>query len=315
MRQQLYSKLQIKLGRSRSSIKSFANNAPNKYKVYTIPKRTSGRRVIAHPSKLLKDYQRALTDILKPALTVHPAAFAYRTGFSIKDNAQMHKNHQYLLKMDFNDFFNSIDPELFEDILIRRGIRFSNAEMSLLTRLLFWNKTKSHDEKLVLSVGAPSSPLISNFVMSIFDAKMKLHCLKRQITYTRYADDLTFSTNKKDVLFNIPQLVKDTLTKDYSHKILINELKTIFASKAHNRHITGVTINNASELSIGRERKRLISALVHKYTVKQLDTDDIHYVQGLLSFAQNIEPHFVDRLSKKYGFDVLSKLIRDKGDE
>lgn len=311
----LYSNLLSKLGSdryTRAKLERFASTAPNRYKVYTIPKRTSGRRLIAHPAKELKIIQRALTEILQPHLKLHPSSFAYRTGKSIKDNAKVHIKNKYLLKLDFNDFFNSIIPDIFLNEVEFHLIKLSLAEKKLLINLLFWNRTKIEDAQLVLSVGAPSSPLISNFVMSRFDAQVYNYTKSISIKYTRYADDLTFSTNVKDALFEIPKLIKDMLGSIYNHKITINESKTIFTSKAHNRHITGITITNESKLSIGRERKRLISVMVHKYSINELMQSDFNYLQGLLSFAFNIEPEFIIRLSNKYGTGIVTDIIKGK---
>lgn len=315
MHQKLYSKLVDKLDCTRSTIDSFSKNSPNKYKVYTIPKRTSGHRVIAHPSKGLKKYQRALTSILSDILNIHPTSYAYKTGFSIKDNAYRHRRNRYLLKMDFRDFFNSIEPNLLFFVFDKCEVHFSSSELELLKRLLFWNKNKSADEKLALSVGAPSSPLISNFVMFIFDTKADEYCKLNGITYTRYADDLTFSSNKKDVLFNIPSIVRSILKEEYNNCILVNDLKTCFSSKAHNRHITGITINNDDELSIGRDRKRLISAMINNYKKETLPSEDFEYLRGILSFANNIEPDFISRMKRKYGKDTLLKIKKGLSNE
>lgn len=313
MAERIYSKLAGELGTqkvSRSSIEVFSLKAPHCYKVYTIPKRTAGRRVIAHPSKKLKIYQKALVSILREKLIAHQSAYAYQVGRSIKDNAKMHMRGRYLLKMDFNDFFNSITPDIFLHQIEYANIRLSNAEKRLLIGLFFWNKTKSTDGKLVLSVGAPSSPMISNFVMREFDDAIYQYTMQNSITYTRYADDLTFSTNEKDILFNVPSFVKGVLGKIYAHQITINDTKTVFSSKAHNRHVTGITVTNDSTLSIGRERKRFISVMVHKYSINQLDNSDFSYLCGLLSFSAHIEPDFIQRLSRKYGQQVMNNLIK-----
>ena len=83
---------------SESDVLFFSKNAPKKYKVYTIPKRTSGQRVIAHPSKELKEVQKKLSQILASDLKSHEEAYAYKKGLSIKDNAEQHLNTKYLLK-------------------------------------------------------------------------------------------------------------------------------------------------------------------------------------------------------------------------
>lgn len=308
MRLKLYASLQDELGYSRHVIDRFCRTAPNKYKVYTIPKRTSGHRVIAHPSKALKKYQNAALKVISPRITSHTSSFAYRKNVGIKDNAQKHSSNRYLLKMDFNDFFNSIEPDMFFSALRQKGVLISNAEKRTLTKLFFWNKANYSLEKLVLSVGAPSSPVVSNLVMYDFDEQLTYYCKSHSISYSRYADDITFSTNKKGKLFQIPQVVKNLLGDIFQHRISINERKTVFSSKAHNRHITGVTINNEGCLSIGRDRKRMISAMVHKFSLNQLELSDFTYLQGLLSFSSHIEPTFYKKLEIKYGHSIINKL-------
>lgn len=310
MKLKLYRALFESLSITRNSLARFAETAPNRYKVYTIPKRTSGHRVIAHPSKELKNVQKHLTKILFNTFESHESAYAYKKGLSIKDNAEQHLNTKYLLKMDFSDFFNSITPSVLFDACRNRGISWSIAEENLLTKLLFWNKTKSHDGKLVLSVGAPSSPLVSNFVMYDFDLKISLFCKENKINYTRYADDITFSTSRKEVSFDIPKVVKKILKENYGNSLSINELKTIFSSKKHNRHITGVTLTNDNMLSIGRERKRMISSLIHKYKIGILSEEDTFYLQGLLSFSINIEPSFIERMKVKYSEELINNILR-----
>ena len=85
--------------------------APERYKVYKIPKRTPGEfRTIAHPARELKFVQRWLIKRVLCTLPVHSAAMAYRKDTSILDNAVQHAKHRYLLKMDIQDFFPSIKP-------------------------------------------------------------------------------------------------------------------------------------------------------------------------------------------------------------
>ncbi|EKF9764227.1 RNA-directed DNA polymerase, partial [Vibrio cholerae] len=142
---------------------------PKMYKVYTIPKKNGGKRVIAHPSRGLKVVQRDLVVFLEKILPVHNSAYAYIKNRSIKDNAHYHSKNRYHLKMDLSNFFNSIDTELFFTQLDTNGVTFNSDEMYLLQRSLFWSPTKSEIGKLITSVGAPSSPLISNFIMNTYD--------------------------------------------------------------------------------------------------------------------------------------------------
>lgn len=162
------------------------------YKVYSIPKRSGGNRVIAHPSKELKVFQRALIEIFEKQLPIHQSAYAYQKKRSIKDNALVHMKNQYLVKMDFLNFFNSIDESLLKDRFVKQDINFTDEDYLLLRGLVFWSPTKSNDGKVILSVGAPSSPILSNFVLYEFDSLISTVCDSLNVSYTRYADDLFF---------------------------------------------------------------------------------------------------------------------------
>ena len=302
--------LAAKLNKSKTQVVSFLASAPLKYKVYTIPKRTSGHRVIAQPSRELKDYQRTFLSICK--LKIHSAAMAYREGLSIKNNAEAHCGNKYLLKIDLENFFNSISNELFWNVWQQHYELPSDNDKILIERLLFWSPSKSSVGKLILSIGAPSSPIISNFLMYDFDNLLTNQCDKNKVTYTRYADDLTFSTNKKDVLFDIPKEVTGLLTLLFGNSITVNRRKTVFSSKAHNRHVTGVTINNHGELSLGRERKRYIKHLVHLYVNNSTDRETILHLKGLLAFSSHIEPDFIKRLEAKYSPAMISQIIEEE---
>nr|WP_197893097.1 reverse transcriptase domain-containing protein [Undibacterium sp. KW1] len=160
-----------------------------------------------------------------------------------------------------------------------------------------------------MSIGAPSSPFISNFIMSNFDAALSEICATMRVTYTRYADDLTFTTNEKSVLFNIPNIVRENLVKFCHKKIKINTSKTVFSSKASNRHITGITVTNDGKLSTGRERKRLVSSMIHRFSNQLLVHDEILKLKGMLAFIMHIEPNFVFRMKKKYSAETIDNLF------
>ena len=301
--------LSTKTGKSVHDIESLISNAPRMYKVYRIPKRTGGYRVIAQPSKVIKSLQRHMVEMLSESLPIHPYAMAYQKGKDIKLNAQIHSKNEYILKMDFEDFFNSITPELFKKRLKLDGIRFNTSDINLLIKLLFWNPSKRKNGKLILSVGAPSSPLISNYIMYRFDCVIEKYCKQEYITYSRYADDMTFSTLKKDQLFIIPDIVNKTLKQNSYKRISIKLSKTVFSSKAHNRHVTGVTLNNNGEISIGRERKRMLSSLIFQAMYGKLDNDEISSLKGQLVQAFYIDNKFKVSMHKKYGINIICKII------
>jgi RNA-directed DNA polymerase len=301
--------LEKSLASNISEINRLLLQIPSKhYKVYKIPKRTFGFRTIAQPTKKVKLAQKAVVSVLSKHTEVHHAAKAYVKNRSIVDNAKVHQKSTFLLKMDLENFFNSITPKMLFKALQHQGIEVTDKEKYILEQLLFWNRTRKINGKLVLSVGAPSSPYISNLIMYSFDKRITSICKKMGVAYSRYADDLTFSVNKKCVLIPFIDTVKKSLHKEFGNEILINNSKTVLSSKAHNRHVTGITITNDNKLSLGRDRKRYISSLVHKFKLNKIDHDDIVSLKGLVGLSKNIEPKFFDRLILKYGYQVFSDL-------
>ena len=305
----LSKKLALELKKNEHEVIAFLLNAPNRYKVYKIPKRSHGHRIIAQPTSELKNYQRAFVKLFK--FPLHKSATAYRLGKSIKENALAHAKNKYLLKTDLENFFNSINPELFWNCLNKSGAKapYSDPfEKMLVEKILFWCPSKTREGKLILSVGAPSSPLISNFCLYIFDCALFDYCKNKNINYTRYADDLTFSTITKDILYDIIPIIQKLLKDNFDNEIKLNHSKTVFSSKAHNRHVTGITINNEGDLSLGRERKRYIKHLINQYKYQQLDKTEEDHLRGLLSFAKHIEPNFLERLKVKYSNEIIDSL-------
>lgn len=288
-------------------IANFVNTAPYRYKVYTIPKRSGrGVRVIAQPTDILKVMQRMVLETYLVGLPVHNCAVAYREGLGIKENAIAHVNNQFLLKMDFSDFFPSIGPQdLILHIKKHKG-QISREDAYAVKKLFFWARKKDPTHRL--SIGAPSSPFISNTLLYEFDCLVFHACSKLGVVYTRYADDLTFTTNAEGVLFDIPALIFKVCDAVEYPRLKVNSDKTIFSSKANNRHVTGVVLTNDNKISLGHAKKRKIRSLVYKYSSGEMTKEEVYSLKGMLSFARHIEPKFFQGLIRKYSYEVVSSI-------
>lgn len=285
----------------KESLRKYIRTCPKRYKVYSIAKRNGGSRIIAQPSSTVKSLQRELVEILKPDLPVHDCAMAYREGISIYDNALKHKDNAFLLKMDFENFFPSIKAVDVLAHISKNYKKFENEDAATLVSILFRKVRESGAYSL--SIGAPSSPFISNTIMYDFDVFIanKMHSLG--VYYTRYADDLVFSTKEKGVLFDVPYEVIGAL-KDLGYdSVKINRDKTVFSSKKHNRHVTGLVITNEGNISVGRNKKRQLRTLVYKYKSGDLNDEEIQRLKGEVSHARFVEPKFWDKLKDKYGLN------------
>lgn len=286
--------------------------APYAYKRYTIPKKNGGVRYIAQPAKETKIIQNFIINEWFSKLPVHECATAYKEGASIKDNAQRHSSAIYISKFDFVDFFGSIAESDIKKLLSNEfdGL-LSERSISDMARLSCIREQIAG--RLVLSIGAPSSPVLSNAVMFNFDTVVNQWCLERGITYSRYADDLTFSANEKGATFPVEQFIRETLKELPGPKLSINADKTIHASKKNQRRVTGLILSNDNKVTIGRDRKRLIGAMIHKFLHGELDEKAITHLQGLVGFAQHIEPLFVAKLRGKYTSKIITDLLSRRG--
>jgi len=264
-------------------------------------------RTIAQPAKEVKRLQYWVIENLFPRLPIHPSATAYIKAKNILNNSELHVAKPYLLKLDFVDFFPSIKGDDFiQYIRELNNLDLDELDLQLLVRILFWYPKRIHN--LQLSVGAPSSPYLSNAIMHRFDSEIESYCCQRSITYTRYADDMTFSMMEKAARSEVLNRVLQVIQQLPFPKLQINQKKTIFGSKAHRRMVTGLVLSNAGRVSLGREKKRRIRAQIHHLITGHLTPQEKSSLRGMLAFARSIEPNFVERMEQKYGKRVLSNI-------
>lgn len=282
--------------------------AAYRYKLHYIEKRHGrGQRLIAQPTAEVKVLQRWAVARYVNLLPVHKSATAYRSGASIREHAAVHARNFYLLKLDFQNFFPSIRGEHFLKHL-KSNLEISDADASFLVKLLFRYDRLNKD--YVLSIGAPSSPVVSNTIMHEFDSRLDNYCADHDIVYSRYADDLALSTNKPKQLDEAYHFVKQ-LCRDLEYpKLSLNDEKTVFTSKKFRRQLTGLILTNEGKPSLGREKKRLIRSMAHRYSNGNLALDQVAHLRGLLAFAHSIEPLFVQTITKMIGDQAYQQLMR-----
>ena len=274
--------LNIEFPLGEENIISFVNTAPHRYKTYEILKKDGkNKRKIAQPSKEVKLLQRSALKLLEPILPIHDLAFAYTKNRSIKNNAMIHQNSKFILKTDLSNFFNSITPKILLEQIRKTNISVSSKNEELVSNLFFWKETRK--DGLKLSIGAPSSPLLSNFIMYNFDNKIVEVCKQYDCAYSRYADDITISSSKNFYELNFPLIIKKILLEEFGESIKLNSNKTKYISKAYHRNVTGITITNDGSISIGSNNKRLLSSKIHHFKNNKIkDTNEIFKLKDQL---------------------------------
>ena len=180
--------------------------AAQKYTTFEIPKRSGGQRTIQSPTDRLKNLQRKLSDLLQDCVEEvnvarklkDRAAHGFKRDRSIITNARQHRHRRWVFNIDLEDFFPSIN---FGRV---RGFLLMNQDFALhQTVATVIAQIACHDNSL--PQGSPCSPVVSNLVTHVLDMRLVKLASSVGCTYSRYADDLTFSTNKKEFPTKIAQ--------------------------------------------------------------------------------------------------------------
>lgn len=278
-----------------SFILNVASGASHEYKVYNIHKKDGGLRSISHPSRRLKALQRWLLANVIERFPVHESAAAYRLGHSILDNARHHESSRYLLRMDLADFFPSIGEGDIQQYISENRVLFrdwTTADASLFCRLVC-----RHSQ---LTIGAPTSPGLSNAILFDIDVRIHALCTKMGVNYTRYADDLFFSTLAPNVLQQIENEVKKVIHESkLPAKLRVNESKTRYSSKKGLRRVTGIVLGSDGKVHIGRGFKRHVRGLI--FRLESLNAPSRASLAGMIAYATGFDPQFMNSLISKYG--------------
>jgi RNA-directed DNA polymerase len=299
------------LGWTGADLQRVINTAPARYKVYGIPKRHgAGVRIIAQPSRELKAIQRYVLHNKLALYPVHEAAMAYCAGRNIRQNAERHQPENVILKLDFQDFFPSIKVRDWEKYARRIGVDGVDLDdIKLYSRIMFWGRERRSTVPRCLSIGAPTSPALSNILMYDFDVALFQQAEEMGVRYTRYADDITISATSEDAVLSFEKRVVRAVRALKSPKLAFNDEKRGLYKRGQRRMVTGLIVTPDRKVSIGRERKRLISAMLNRSSQDLLDLLGRSRLKGLLGFSIAAEPEFLGRLRIKYGNDVVDAAL------
>lgn len=302
--------LQKQSGIPVANLEWLATTASQRYKTYEIPKRSGGMRTIHHPSKALKGVQRWISRFLFRQLPVHPSAKAYTKGSGIRLNAEAHLHTSYTLRMDFKDFFPSFTQKGIEEFFAFCGrenfVELSPGDIAFVGRIVCRYGQ--------LTIGAPSSPSLTNIMMYAFDQQVADLAERRKLVYTRYADDLFLSSREPNNLSDVPDIVL-SIAKTFPYApLIINQDKTTFLSRKYARRVTGLIITPDGKISIGRDKKRAIKSMIYSFTNGNLDPQQIASLSGHLSYIQDVDEAFFFSLKAKYGDGLIDIISKQPGD-
>ncbi|AKE59600.1 reverse transcriptase family protein [Citrobacter farmeri] len=226
----------------------------NHYRRFSLMKKNGGQRLISAPMPRLKRAQYWILENILNRVPLHDAAHGFVTGRSILSNALPHVNQAIVVNLDMENFFPTVNYRRVKGVFRQLGYSEQIAtELALLT-------TEPEAEQVVLDgenwfvqqgerflpQGAPSSPALSNIICRRLDSRMHGMANKLGFTYTRYADDMTFScadksANVQQLLWRCKQIVQDEGFRLHSEK-------TRVMRKPQKQEVTGIVVNEKPSL-------------------------------------------------------------------
>lgn len=232
-----------------------SNNIDLNYEEIIIKKKNKNLRYLNEPSPILKSIQkRILKNVLEEKM-ISKCAYAYKKGLSTILNAKSHVGCKVILKLDIENFFDNINFYKVYNSCFNENLYPKKLGM-LLTNLCVYNGK--------LPQGSPTSGYISNIVLRNFDCNIDAYCKDKNINYTRYSDDMTFSGD-----FDIRKLIKFVNELLYKEGFRLNKSKIKVVLNTTRQQVTGIVVNEKLNLSKNYKRKiRQEVYYVLKYGVK-----------------------------------------------
>lgn len=223
-------------------------------------------------------------------------AYGFVRNRSIRDNAAKHLNKKKILHIDIRDFFDNIDITKVRSVFLSMG--FIDSIASILSNMVTCENK--------LAQGFPTSPTLANMVCADMDSEIGEVCNSNNLTYTRYADDITISGDEINILNEVQQILR-------KFGFELNECKTKYSHIGQSQYVTGLTVSDVSYPRIPVKIKRKMRQklyFISKYGIKShvekithtnnidhrefenLCHKELCYIKGWLDFIYSIEPMF-----------------------
>jgi RNA-directed DNA polymerase len=265
------------------------------YVTFAIPKRSGGERLIMAPKRRLKAIQRALLGLLVEKLPVSDCAHAFRRRRSIRTGAEPHVAKRSLLKLDLKNFFPTVTAARVRGLLIAYGYGYPVATTLAVLMTEAERQPVQVDGKMFhvpigprhCVQGAPTSPGICNALLLRFDRRLAGLARKHGFAYTRYADDLTFSSAAdasaaRKLRVAIARIVRE-------EGFIVNADKTRLMGRGTRQTVTGVVVNQV--LGLSRQERRRLRATAHQLRTQGAAADPrLESFTGKLAYLEMLNP-------------------------
>ena len=240
-------------------------NPKKRYKDFSIPKKSGGVRNISAPKGSLKLILTYLNVIFQAMYEPTEAAMGFLPGRSIADNAAAHIGKNYVFNTDLQDFFPSVHQARIWAMLQKKPFSLNEELASVIAGLCCMQDPKGTLDKKgkvigVLPQGSPCSPILTNIVCRNLDRRLLGLAKRFNLSYTRYADDITFSSDY-NVFQEGSEFMQEFSKIVAEQKFQINDKKTRLQKSGQRQEVTGLLVNK--KVNIAKEYYRDLRSLLY----------------------------------------------------
>lgn len=284
------------------------------YFSFSVPKRSGGQRLICAPIEDLKSVQKRLArlfqdkriEMSKTCECPRVLSHGFERKKDIFTNAKIHRNKRFVLNLDLEDFFGSVHFGRIVGYLEKNKSFLLSHEVAVAIAQLCCYQGK-------LPQGAPTSPVLANMVCDVLDYRLLKIAKKYRVDYTRYADDLSFSTNDPKFLENYDAFYHEVAGTIKRAGFMVNEKKTRLQYRDSRQTVTGLVVNKI--INIDRryyKDTRAMADRLYKTGAFKIDGADgtIAQLEGRFAFMHRCDRLNSDHLEEKKSSAYLTSRER-----
>lgn len=214
-----------------------------RYHNFYIAKKSGEKRQISAPVNGLKSIQTYLNVMLQAIYEPSPYVMGFTPNRSVVDNAKVHIGQNYIYNLDIKDFFPSIPQARVWGRLKAKPFNLKQSLANVVAGLCCMKVVTEEYEKFILPQGAPTSPLLTNAICDRLDYKLSKLASHYGLKYSRYADDITFSS-MHNVYQEGSKFMRELHEVIEEQGFTINEAKTRLQKKGSRQEVTGLIISD-----------------------------------------------------------------------
>lgn len=274
-------------------------------------------RTVYKTTRKLKTFHSFISLFILEYLKINSrVVYSYRKGFNSLDAVSKHAHSKYFFQTDIEHFFENLTTPLVRKTILAGAENSPVSDIEKYIDRILELITLNNS----LPLGFSSSPIMSNACLYDFDNKLENYCIRNELIYTRYSDDIIISSLKQEPIAQIETIIEDTLNNTYQGQLTLNKQKSKHTRKGNKVKLLGLAVLPNGKISVDIKIKKEIEILLFHYIndrskfldhekVNQDVTKGIDLLFGYLNYVSTIDKDYLEKLRKKFGATVVDMFL------